>query len=76
MLKQCERTEQDVVGAAIRFDDRSYTLDSLTFVPIYRQQPIISCAYCHAGYSVQSEQQLCSTCKLGRIGAQVINIRD
>ncbi|KAJ3044580.1 hypothetical protein HDV00_001506 [Rhizophlyctis rosea] len=64
----CERTPNDEVQ--LDYDQYNpFVTCGISFTPIYRGSPSVTCPYCQSSFQPQFKDKLCPTCEVSQIGA-------
>lgn len=60
----------------LNYDERNpFSVCGISFVPIYKGNPVALCPYCQTSYLPEHKGKVCTTCKLSQIGAQATGLQ-
>lgn len=71
ILQACDKSPTDAVD--LDYDQHNpFNVCGKTYKPIYKGSPMVKCAYCSAAYVPSLEGQVCTVCRVGKIGGTSI----
>ncbi|KAK9762199.1 hypothetical protein K7432_012297 [Basidiobolus ranarum] len=69
-----DQTSRDEIP--IEYDQYNpFTVCAHSFTPIYQNNPVAQCPYCHASYKPEYNGKLCTVCDISQIGASAIGLK-
>jgi len=84
-INEVSTQAKKVVKVAEQNNENSHTLNynernpfvvcGISFVPIYKGSPLVSCPFCQAAFLCEHKSKLCPTCKLAQIGKEVLGLQ-
>ncbi|KAI8065150.1 coatomer WD associated region-domain-containing protein [Gongronella butleri] len=70
----CERNLHDEMN--IQYDQYNpFVMCCVTFEPIYKGSPKVSCSFCQASYKPEFNGRLCTVCDVAQVGAEASGLR-
>ncbi|GAA5816668.1 hypothetical protein MFLAVUS_010198 [Mucor flavus] len=74
IISVCERNLHDEVQ--LDYDQYNpFVVCSLSFEPIYKGSPQVSCPFCRASYKLEFAGKLCTVCEISQIGCSASGVR-
>ena len=65
-----------VDSVALLYDEHNpFNMCAISYVPIYRGKPEVSCPLCNASYLPEHTGKLCTVCGVSEVGKDCIGLR-